>query len=146
MVATVLFVLGGASFLTGSLPSVDQVIAVLGAVGELLDRALSGLGWPVLGGLGAAVLAGVAVVMIRRRRPTGGFAEPWNTVIEMGRRGKSAAAIARATGLPQDAVRIVLAPIPVDQSRLASPRGKSFRPASDEKRSARSPEQFGRIV
>ena len=42
----------------------------------------------------------------------------------MGKQGRSAATIARAIGLPQDAVRIVLAPVAVDSSL---PRGNSFR-------------------
>ena len=127
-VAAVVGLLGVGSALTGSGTKLatarDLGARALGSA----ERASRDMGWPALAGL--AVVAGVAVFLTRTRgRRRSGYAEPWRTVIQMGRQGRSPSAIAQATGLPQDAVRIVLAPVQVESFQ----RGNSFRsaPAGD---------------
>ncbi len=93
-----------------------------------VEQSTKDIGWPALTGI--AVVAGAAVFLTTKRgRRRSGHAEPWRTVIQMGRQGRSPSAIAQATGLPQDAVRIVLAPVQVESFQ----RGNSFRsaPAGD---------------
>lgn len=136
MVVVVLLTLGGVSFATGSREQAAQVLALAARGAAAVERATAALTWPVVAGLaGAFVVLGGVLVAIRRwrRRPRAGFAEPWRTVIELARKGQNAGAIARATGLSQDAVRIVLAPVAVDQ---IDPRGKSFRSSPPEGGSA----------
>lgn len=112
-------------------------------VGPALAAVEQGLGaarWPALVGIAAVLAIGVIATLWRKRRqPKGGFAEPWRTVIEMSKKGQGASVIAQATGLPQDAVRIMLGPIAVDPT---FPGGKSFRssqPDAAETASARQP-------
>ncbi len=118
--------------------SVGLVVAVLGigsagkrALGWA-DRAGRALGWPALAGV--AVLAAGAVILTGKRGRRSGYAEPWRTVIQMGRQGRSASAIAQATGLPQDAVRIVLAPVQAEKFQ----RGNSFRSSQPDEAARRS--------
>ncbi len=125
VVGTVVALLGAASLLNG-LPVRPA------ATGRALDALGANVEWTLghvplrMAGLatGGLLLAGGLLQLARRRRPRAGFGEPWRTVVELGRQGSSASAIARRTGLSQDAVRIVLAPVAVDPSRS---RGKSFR-------------------
>ena len=118
--------------------SVGLVVAVLGvgAAGKRVlgwvDRASRTVGWPALAGV--AVVAAGAVIVTGKRRQRSGYAEPWRTVIHMGRQGRSASAIAQATGLPQDAVRIALAPVPVESFQ----RGNSFRSSRPDDPARRS--------
>ncbi len=125
-VAVTITVMSGISFVWGP----GQLEAGLRWVGTAVTTsvtAIEGAPWPTVAGAAVvAALAGLATLRSKRRRLTG-EREPWRTVIEMGKRGQSPSAIARRTGLPQDAVRIVLAPVEVDP---AFPRGKSFRSSS----------------
>ncbi|MHB1327631.1 MAG: hypothetical protein ACYC2K_05450 [Gemmatimonadales bacterium] len=103
----------------------NQLWADLGPTLAAIESGLGAARWPALAGIGVLVAAGVTATLWRRRRqPRGGFAEPWRTVIEMSKKGQGASVIAQATGLPQDAVRIMLGPIAVDPT---FPGGKSFR-------------------
>ena len=86
-------------------------------------------------GLGALAVVALGIVLWRERRGARGHAPPWQTVIVMGKRGHHPLSIARATGLAQDVVRIVLAPVSPDSPPS---RGNSFRP-----RRARDPESVG---
>lgn len=99
---------------------------VTSAMGDLawVETALGRLSWPVTAAIGGTALILALALVAWRRRAAAGAGEPWRTVIQMGRQGRNAIEIARATGLPQDAVRIVLAPVAVDR---AVPDGKTFR-------------------
>ncbi len=145
MVVVVLFTLGGVSFATGSREQAARALAMAGRAVTAVETATAALTWPVVGGLAAALLClGVALIGVRRwraRRPRAGLGEPWRTVIEMGRKGQNAGMIARATGLSQDAVRIVLAPVAAER---IDPRGKSFRSSPPEGGSASPPNPPGR--
>ncbi len=131
-VGLVVAVLGAGSAAAGSK---ERLVTILEAGKRAVDwanRTTRTAGWPVLAGV--AVLAAGAVIATGRRRHRSGYAEPWRTVIQMAGRGRSASAIAQATGLPQDAVRILLAPVQVEISQ----RGNSFRssqPADSPRRS-----------
>jgi uncharacterized membrane protein len=122
-VGLTIMVMGGVSFIWGP----GRIGAgggwMVGAAREGWDL-IARLPWEVVVALAAlAAVLGLAAIRWDRRRQRG-EAEPWRTVIQMGREGRSPSVIARRTGLSQDAVRIVLAPIAVDPS---FPRGKSFR-------------------
>jgi hypothetical protein len=86
------------------------------------DRAAAFASWDLIGLVIVAALV-LVLVSLRRRRPTG-HREPWIRVVELGRQGRSAASIAQVTRQPQDAVRILLAPVAVERMPV---RGKSFR-------------------
>jgi hypothetical protein len=76
-------------------------------------------------GVGTAAIGVLLLVGIRRRRPERrGQAAPWQQVIEMATSGQEIDEIARATHLAQDAVRILLTPVPLDP---ALPPGRTFR-------------------
>lgn len=136
-VGAIVALFGGVSFIYGgtgpaALPTWTTSLARSAAA--RLER----LPWTVVAGIAVAavILAGLAWWIERRRRL--GHGEPWRTVVLLGKQGRSISVIARNTGLPQDAVRIVLAPVSVDPS---FPRGNSFRssaparpdsPASDQ--------------
>jgi hypothetical protein len=68
-------------------------------------------------------LAGVTVMLARRVR------RPRPQVLRMAGKGESAAEIARRTGLPQDAVRLMLSPM-LAPSRSGRRTGSSFRNAA----------------
>ncbi len=123
-VAGTVTVLGGVSFIWGP-GQVEKALHRMTDFGLAALAALDALPWSAVGALaaGAAVLGLLGLRSKRRRRV--GDGEPWRIVVEMGKQGRSPSAIARETGLPQDAVRIVLAPVAVDPS---FPRGNSFRP------------------
>ena len=138
-VAVVLLVLAGVSWAAGATGGLEpavawwsgattRVMAWLAANGPALEAALGALALPTAA---AALAVALGVGGWRRhrgrRRAASGHAEPWRTVIEMGRKGGHPAAIARATGLAQDAVRIMLAPIAPDETVT---RGNSFRTTS----------------
>ncbi|MBX3147626.1 MAG: hypothetical protein KF785_12750 [Gemmatimonadales bacterium] len=90
-----------------------------------IEQGLGAARWPALLAAATLLAIGVTATLWRKRRQArGGFAEPWRTVIEMSKKGQGASVIAQATGLPQDAVRIMLGPIAVDPT---FPGGKSFR-------------------
>lgn len=129
MVGAVVVVLGTASLLNGSAGQRAKAAWVLGAVGANLEWSLRNVPVRAVGltAGGLLLLGGVVELVRRRRRPKAGFGEPWRTVVLLGREGRSASAIAQVTGLSQDAVRIVLAPVAVDPSLS---RGKSFRSSS----------------
>ncbi len=126
MVGTVVVVLGAGSLLARGEVDRSRVVRALDVAGANVEWTLRHVPLRTVGlATGGLLLAGGLVQLLRRRRrSTAGFAEPWRTVIVLGRQGRSASAIAQATGLSQDAVRIVLAPVAVDPSLS---RGKSFR-------------------
>lgn len=128
MVGAVVVVMAAASFLNSGTARRARVTRALDVVGANVEWTLRHvpLKSVALATGGLVLLGGVVQLARRRRRPKAGFAEPWRTVIELGKQGRSASAIAQATGLSHDAVRIVLAPVAVDPSLS---RGKSFRSA-----------------
>ncbi len=123
-VGTVVGALGVVSIVSrGS--DLKQLWTDLGPALAAIEQGLGAARWPALAGIAVLVAAGIGATLWRRRRQArGGFAEPWRTVIEMSKKGQGASVIAQATGLPQDAVRIMLGPIAVDPT---FPGGKSFR-------------------
>ena len=104
----------------------NAILAVLGSGFRRLDGLLELLSWEVVGGIAVLGLSGM-LLLVRRGRTHRGSGEPWRTVIELGRQGRSPSAIARTARVPQDAVRIVLSPIAQDRPVV---QGKSFRPSS----------------
>lgn len=137
MVGAIVAVFASVSFLFATPAQVRQAIAVASAAAAYADRVGRAVPLPVLlAGLGGVLALSLTVkllVRLRRQRPRAGFAEPWRTVVEMGRQGRSLSAISQATGLPQDAVRIVLSPVAVDPSLS---QGKPFRPNRPSDRGA----------
>lgn len=119
-----------------ALRSPDEVGKVAASAAPALDalqRSIQMLSWPAIGAIAAGLVVPLgAFVLIRRRRSSsrGGFGEPWRTVIEMGRQGRNPATIAQATGLPQDAVRIILSPVAMEPS---FPEGNSFRSQASDR-------------
>ncbi len=97
---------------------------------ELADRGGPAWRWAVghrdAIGVGTAAIGVLLLVGLRlRRRPERrGHAAPWQQVIEMATSGQEIDEIARATHLAQDAVRILLTPVPLDP---ALPPGRTFR-------------------
>lgn len=142
MVGAIAAVFATVSFLFATPAQVRQALSVLSAAAGAADRVARTVPLPimiaVIGGAVAVSLAITVAVTLKRRRPRAGFGEPWRTVVEMGRQGRSASAISQATGIPQDAVRIVLSPVAVDPSLS---RGKPFRPnpPSDQESPRRGP-------
>ena len=126
MVGVVVVVLGAGSLLTRVQADRTRTVRALDVVGANVEWTLRHvpLRTVALATGGLLLTGGLLELLRRRRRPRTGFAEPWRTVIVLGRQGRSASAIAQVTGLSQDAVRIVLAPVAVDPSLS---RGKSFR-------------------
>lgn len=124
-VGAAIAVLGGVSFAAGP----RRVEAGVGRLDPLLDRWLA-LGaatpWWLVATIVAAAFAAVSWMGWRERRLRQGQAAPWDHVIILAKQGRSPMTIARITGLPQDVVRIVLAPVAPDSS---ASRGKSFRPS-----------------
>jgi len=101
----------------------NAVLQPLVAGAGRLRGAQALLSWDAVGGVAAIRLAGILLV-VRRGRVRRGSGEPWRTVIELGRQGQTASAIGRTAMLPQDAVRIVLAPVGLD---CQLPQRKSLR-------------------
>ena len=95
---------------------------------ELWDRLGALISWDIAGFSTVAALL-VLLVSMRKRRGDR-HPEPWRKVIELGRKGRSVSQISYVTRQPQDAVRILLAPVALDRDR---PRGKSFRASGPEK-------------
>lgn len=125
-VAATLLTLALASALAGParFRSAPTAIAVAGSrLGALADR----VPWWLAASIGALAVVALGVVLWRERRGARGHRAPWHSVIVMSKRGHHPLSIARATGLAQDVVRIVLAPV----SAEAPPSGgNSFRPPS----------------
>jgi hypothetical protein len=89
-------------------------------------------------------LIGLTVVTVRRRRAAkrqGGHGVPWKSVVTLAKRGQPISLIARQTGLAQDAVRIVLAPI---EAETVIDRGSSFRSGDRPDADAGSGPRLGR--
>ncbi len=126
-VALVAVTLGGGSIMAGATGKTAPAVAVGRDLAAWVDRTSQGLGWPAVAGM--ALLAVGGLMATGRLRHRAGHAEPWRTVIQMGRQGRSPSAIAQATGLPQDAVRIALAPVQVE----STPRGNSFRSSQPDR-------------
>lgn len=120
-VGLVVAVLGAGSLVAGSRERLAPTLEAGKRAFGWAERTTHAVGWPALAGM--AALAAGAVIATGRRRRQSGYAEPWRTVIQMGRQGRSASAIAQATGLPQDAVRIVLNPVQAESFQ----GGNSFR-------------------
>ncbi len=130
VVGLVVAVLGAGSALAGSAGQAGPALAAARHAVAWVGRTSQGIGWPALVG---AALAAIGLVMATGQRRRSGHAEPWRTVIHMGRQGRSASVIAQATGLAQDAVRIALSPVLVE----SVPRGNSFRPSPPDRGNGR---------
>lgn len=121
-VAAIVAVFVGVSWVLGPTPPPGGS-TVLRLANQAIG-AVSALPWSVVTILAGAAIAATTGLVWRERRRRAGHGEPWRTVITLGKQGRSISVIARDTGLTQDAVRIVLAPVALDPS---FPRGNSFR-------------------
>lgn len=119
VVALVATLFGGLS-LAANPAALEAVVSTLGRVGTLL----ADLSWSTITAIAAGALALTGLVWVLERKRRGGNPAPWQQIIALGKAGRPISVIARQTGVAQDVVRIVLAPVAIDSS---VPRGKSFR-------------------
>ncbi|MEO8450427.1 MAG: hypothetical protein ABI647_11580 [Gemmatimonadota bacterium] len=124
-------------------PTLTKALAALTTVGNLVIEAVgriaghgfaervSRFGLPVLAGLVVVVpLVMLTVRLVRRRRSRGtSHPAPWREIITLAQGGHPVSTIARQTRMSQDAIRIILAPMPVE--RVLEP-GTSFRAEASE--------------
>jgi membrane protein implicated in regulation of membrane protease activity len=125
-VAMIIGLLGGVSFVFGPV-RLTKLSTTIGHYATLATAAFGALPWSVVTVLALAAAAATVALLWRERRRRAGHGEPWRTVVSLGKQGRPISVIARDTGLTQDAVRIVLAPVAFDPS---FPRGNSFRSSS----------------
>jgi hypothetical protein len=122
-VGVTILTLAGGSFVAGP-PRIRAGLSQAQVVaGQWLGWA-ERMPWWLVGAIAAAAVVALVGLRWRERRAARGHDLPWRQVIELGKQGQHPLSIARATGVPQDVVRIVLAPVSPDSS---VGRGNSFR-------------------